>query len=321
MKFLHSIIVAAALGAGNSVALGVDYPIKPLRIIVGFPPGGPADTVARLLAKPIGEALGKPIVVENAPGAAGSIAGERLAKATADGYTLGLVTEAQVLINPSLYKLAYDPGRDFSAISQVAAAPYLLVVNNGLAARSVRDFVALAQAQPGSLTFASPGSGSTPHVITELFKAAASVDLRHVPYKGVGPAIPDLLSGRVTLMFSPIATGLPLVAQGKLRALAVTSAGRASAIPEVPTLAESGYADFDVTGWLALVAPLHTPAQIVRRLDVEVTRALASDEVRSKLLNLGLEPIASSPEALSRLIRPGMAKWAKVIKDSAIRPD
>lgn len=321
MKVLHSIFVAAALGVGSSVALGVDYPSKPLRIIVGFPPGGPADTVARLLAKPIGEGLGKTIVVENAPGAAGSIAGERLAKATADGYTLGLVTEAQVLINPSLYKLAYDPARDFSAISQVAAAPYLLVVNNGLAARSVRDFVALAQAQPGSLTFASPGSGSTPHVITELFKAAASVDLRHVPYKGVGPAIPDLLAGRVTLMFSPIATGLPLVAQGKLRALAVTSAVRASPIPEVPTLAESGYADFDVTGWLALVAPLHTPAQILRRLHVEVTRALASDEVRAKLLNLGLEPIASSPEALSRLIRPGTAKWAKVIKDSAIRPD
>jgi len=321
MANLNAVLAVAALCTMSSGALAGSYPERPLRIIVGFPPGGPADTVARLLAKPLSESLGKSIVVENAPGAAGSIAGERLAKATSDGHTLGLVTEAQVLINPSLYKLDYEPARDFAPISQIAAAPYLLVVSSGLAVKSVRELVVLAQGQPGFFTFASPGTGSTPHVVTELFKAAAAVDVRHVPYKGVGPAVPDLVAGRVAMMFSPIATALPLVGQRKLQALAVTSAKRVSALPEVPALAESGYADFDVTGWLALVAPQNTPAKIVDRVHAEAIRALAAEEVRAKLLTLGLQPIAGSPAALSRLIGPGTARWAKVIKDSGIRPD
>lgn len=321
MTTLKVMCVLAVLGCASPLSLGADYPLRPVRIIVGFPPGGPADTVARLLAKPMTEAFGKPIIVENAPGAAGSIAGQRLAKATPDGYTLGLVTEAQVLINPNLYKLDYDPLRDFAPISQIAVAPYLLVVSVENPAKTVRDLVAIAQAQPGLLTFASPGSGSTPHVIAELFKTAAAVDLRHVPYKGVGPALPDVLAGRVTLMFSPTATALPLVAQGKLRALAVTSLRRTSVIPEAPALADSGYADFDATGWLSLVAPLNTPEQIIGRLHAEVTRAVTSDELRSKLLTLGMEPIASAPEVLSRIMRPEAAKWAKLIKDSGIRPD
>jgi tripartite-type tricarboxylate transporter receptor subunit TctC len=312
---------AVSMLALSSAALSAVYPEKPLRMIVGFPPGGPADTVARLLAKPMGEGLGKTIVVENAGGAAGSIAGERLARATPDGYTLGLVTEAQVLINPSLYRLGYDPARDFAAISQVAAATYLMVVNNVVAAKTVGELVALAKAQPGVLTFASPGSGTTPHVIAELFKTAAAVDIQHIPYRGIGPAIPDLVAGRVTLMFSPMSTALPLVAQGKLRALAVTSRTRANAAPDVPALAESGYPDFDVTGWLALVSPVNTPAHIIRKLHAEVTRALMTYEVRQKLLTLGLDPIGSSPEALSAMIKPGMKKWSKVISAEGIRPD
>jgi tripartite-type tricarboxylate transporter receptor subunit TctC len=321
MNAFTLVIAAAVLGARCTLALGMEFPERPLRIIVGFPPGGPADTVARLLAQPLSDALGKPLVVQNAAGAAGSVAGERVARATPDGHTLGLVTEAQMLINPSLYKLDYDPARAFSPISLVATAPYLLVASNGLGVKSVRELVALAQARPGSLMFASPGAGSTPHVVMEMFKAAAAIDIRHVPYKGVGPAVPDLLAGRVGLMFSPIATGLPLVAQSKLQALAVSSARRVSVLPDVVPLAESGYPNFDVTGWLALVAPMSTPEPIVSRLHEEIVRALAAIEMRAKLLNLGLEPMGSSPEALSRITRPGNSKWGKVIKDAGIRLD
>ena len=277
--------------------------------------------VARLLAQPISQALGKSIVVDNAVGAAGNIAAERVAKATPDGYTLGLMTEAQMLINPGLYKLEYDPARDFAPISQVAVAPYLLIVHDAVPAKSVRELIGLARSRPGASTFASPGNGSMPHMVAELFKTVANIDILHVPYKGVSLALPDLIAGRVTMMFSPIATGLPLLREGKVRALAVTSIKRSSAAPDFPTIAEAGYGDFDVTGWLALVSPAKTPAPIIRTLYLEISRALASAEVRAKLAILGLEPIGGSPEELSSAIRPGIAKWSRVTKDSGIRPD
>jgi tripartite-type tricarboxylate transporter receptor subunit TctC len=312
--------ISLMLMAAGVAAQGV-YPERPIRVVVGFPPGGPADTVARLVGQPLGAALGTSIVVENAAGAAGNIAAERVAKATPDGYTLGLVTEAQMLINHSLYKLAHDPTRDFAPISQVAVSQYMLVIHNAVPAKSVQELVALARSQPASLTFASAGTGSTPHMAAELFKTAAGVDIRHIPYKGVAPALSDLLGARVTMMFCPMATGLPVVRDGKLRALAVTSMKRASAAPELASMAESGYPGFDVTGWLALVAPVRTSPTIARKLHVEVTRALALRDVQAKLAGIGLDAVGGSPEELSNIIKLGIGKWTKVIKDAGITAD
>lgn len=310
--------VLALLIAGG-VGAQANYPEKPVRMVVGFPPGGPADTVARLLGQRFAEALGKPIVVYNAIGAGGNIATERVAKAAPDGYTLAMVVEAQIVINPRLYSLPFDPVKDFSPVSQVTVSPYILVVNNEVLAQGVQQLVALAKARPGGLTFASAGVGSSPHMAGELFKSVAGINMQHVPYKGVAPAVPDLLGGRVTMMFSPIGTVLPLARGGKLRALAVTSAGRFSAAPEVPTIAESGYPGFEVTGWLGLVAPAGSPARVIRKLNDETVKALALPQLRVRLAELGLEGIGSSPDEFAAVIRSGIPKWAKVIEESGIK--
>ncbi len=305
----------------ESPAAQTTYPEKPIRMVVGFPPGGQPDTVARLLGQKLAEALGKPIVVDNAAGAAGNIAADRVAKAAPDGYTLGLLSNAQLVISPSLYKLAYDPVKDFAPVSQVTVSPIMLVVHNAVPAKSVKELVALAKAQPGGLTFASGGSGSLPHMAAELLKSAAGLDIRHIPYKGVPAAMPDLLGGRVTMMFSPIAIVLPSVREGKLRALAVTSLRRSSAAPESPTIAESGYPDFEVTNWNGLLAPARTPATIVRKLHLETVKALALPDLRAKLADLGLETIGDSPDEFAAVIKSEIPKWAKVIKESGIKPD
>ncbi len=305
----------------ESPAAQTNYPEKPIRMVVGFPPGGPADTVARLLGLKFTDAWGKPVVVDNAAGAAGNIASDRVAKATPDGYTLGLLTEAQIAINPGLYKLEFDTVNNFAPVSQVTMSAYALVVHNAVPAKSVKELVALAKVQPGGLTFASAGSGSTPHVVAELFKTVADLDIRHIPYKGVAPAIPDLLGGRVTMMFSPMQVALPLVRDGKLRALAVTSLRRSSAAPELPTIAESGYTGFAVTGWIGLLAPAGTPATILHKLHLETSKALALPDLRAKLADLGMEGIGNSPDEFAAAIKSEIPKWAKVIKESGIKLD
>jgi tripartite-type tricarboxylate transporter receptor subunit TctC len=304
-----------------SPAAQTNYPEKPIRMVVGFPPGSAPDTVARLLGQKLAEALGKPVVIDNAAGVAGNIATERVAKAAPDGYTLGLPGQSQLVINPSLYKLAYDPVKDFAPVSQVTVSPIMLVVHNAVPAKSVKELVALAKAQPGGLTFASGGSGSLTHMPAELFKSLAGLDIRHIPYKGVPLAIPDLLSGRVTMMFSPTSIVLPLAREGKLRALALTSLRRSSALPELPTIAESGYPGFEVTGWIGLLAPARTPATIVRKLHLETVKALALPDLRAKFADLGLEPIGNSPDEFVAVIKSEIPKWAKVIKESGIKPD
>jgi len=305
----------------ESPAAQTTYPEKPIRLVVPFPPGSQVDTVARLFGQKLAEALGKPIVVDNATGAAGNIAADRVAKAAPDGYTLGFLVNAQIVINPSLYKLAYDPVKDFAPVSQVTGSSSMLVVHNAVPAKSVKELVALAKAQPGGLTFASGGSGSSPHMAAELFKSVAGLDIRNIPYKGAPAAIPDLLGGRVTMMFSSIVAVLPLVREGKLRALAVTSLRRSSAVPELPTIAESGYPGFEVTAWYGLLAPAKTPATIVRKLHLETVKALALPDLRAKLADLGLEVIGNSPEELAAVIKSEIPKWAKVIKESGIKPD
>jgi tripartite-type tricarboxylate transporter receptor subunit TctC len=321
MKRISSLMfgLSALLIAGSPVAQ-TTYPEKPIRMVVGFPPGSAPDTIARLLSEKFAEAWGKPVTTENVPGAAANIAADRVAKAAPDGYTLGLLGQS-IVVNPSLYKLAYDPVKDFAPVSQVAVSPYMLVVHNAVPAKSVKELVALAKAQPGGLTFASGGSGSATHIAAELFKSAAGLDLRHIPYKGVVAAIPDVLAGRVTMMFSPLVGVLPLAREGKLRALAVTSLRRSSAAPELPTIAESGHPGFEFTIWYGLLAPARTPAPIIRKLHLETVKSLALPDLRAKLANLGMDEIGNSPDDFAAAIKSEIPKWAKVIKESGIKPD
>jgi len=310
-----------ALLITGGVAAQPTYPEKPIRMVVGFPPGGAPDIVARVLSQKLSEALGKPIVVDNATGASGNIATERVAKAAPDGYTLGLLTNGQLVTNPSLYKLAFDPLKDFSPVSQVAVSPNMLVVHIAVPAKNVQELIRLARARPGELTFASGGSGSSPHMAAELLKSVAGLDIRHIPYKGMPAAIPDLLGERVSMMFSPIAVVLPLVREGKLRALAVTSLRRSSTAPELPTIAESGYPGFEYSLWYGLLAPAKAPAAIVGRLHHETVKALALPDLRAKLADLGGEAIGNSPDEFGAIIKSEIPKWAKVIKDAGIKPE
>ncbi len=305
----------------GSPAAQTTYPEKPIRLIVGFPPGSQSDAVARLLGQRLAESLGQPVLVDNAAGAGGNIAADRVAKAAPDGYTLGLLAQPQLAINPSLYKLAYDPVKDFAPVSQVSAVPTMLVVHNAVPAKNVQELIKLARARPGELTFASSGSGSAAHMAAELFKSVAGLDIRHIPYKGVVAAIPDLLGGRVTMAFLTMSAALPPVRGGKLRALAVTSLRRSSAAPELPTIAESGYPGFEFTAWQGLLAPARTPATIVGKLHLETVKALALPDLRAKFADLGIEGVGNSPDEFAALIKSEIPKWAKVIKESGIKPD
>ncbi|MGH6629710.1 MAG: Bug family tripartite tricarboxylate transporter substrate binding protein [Burkholderiales bacterium] len=305
----------------GSPAAQTTFPEKAMRMVVGFPPGGPPDVVARLLGQKFTEAWGKPVVIDNITGAAGAIAADRVAKAAPDGYTLGLLSNPELVINPSLYKLAYDPVKDFVPVSQVAVSPLMLVVHNAVPAKNVQELIKLARARPAELTFASSGSGTNTHMAAELLKSVAGLDIRHIPYKGVPAAIPDLLGGRVTMMFSPTVVVLPLAREGKLRALAVTSLKRSSAVPELPTIAESGYPGFEVTLWSGLLAPARTPATIVGKLHLETVKALALPDLRAKLADLGMEGKGNSPDEFAAAIKSEIPRWAKVIKESGIKPD
>ncbi len=305
----------------GSPAAQTTYPEKPIRMIIGFPPGAQSDTVARLLGQKLADGWGMPIVIENVAGAAGNIGADRVAKAAADGYTLGMIAQGSLVINLSLYKLAYDPVKDFAPVSQVTGQPNMLVVHNAMPAKSVKELVAMAKAQPGALTFASGGSGTGNHMAAELFKSAAGIDIQHIPYKGVIAAVPDLLGERVMMMFSPIANVLSLVREGRLRALAVTSLKRSSAAPELPTVAESGYPGFEATNWYGLLAPARTPAAIVRTLHLETVRTLALPELRAKFADLGLEVIGNSPAEFAAVIKSEIPRWAKVIKDAGIKAE
>lgn len=303
----------------SSVSAQTFYPERPMRMIVGFPPGVQPDIVTRLLSSKLSESLGKPIVVENNPGAGGVVAADRLAKATRDGYTLGVLNQGQIVINPILRKVPYDPLRDFTPISQIAVAPNILVVHNAVPAKNLRELIQLAKTRPSELTFASNGSGSAPHMAGELLKSAAGLDMRHIAYNAGGAAITDLLAGRVSMMFATIAAVMPMVREGKLRALAVTSSRRSPAAPELPTIAESGVAGFEFTNWYGLFVPAKVPPAIVQRLHPETVKSLTQPELHTKFADLGLEVVASSPDTLAATIRSEIPKWAKVVKEAGIK--
>ncbi len=294
-----------------------DYPARPVRIIVNFAAGGPSDIVARIVSTKLTDAWGKPVVVENIAGGGGNIGVERAVKATADGYTILLSGSSPIVINPSLLdKTPFDPVRDLAPISLICTIPNLLVIHPAVAAKSVEEFVALAKSKPGQFTFASSGSGTATHLGGELFKARAGIDLRHIPYKGTGLMIPDLVAGRVTMTIAAVATFLPLARDGRLRAIAVASEKRTPALPDVPTVAESGYPGFDTSSWQGAWAPAKTPAPLVRRLNRDLLKLIALPDVRARFAELGMEPAGTSEQTLARVIQSDLVKWAKVIKTS-----
>jgi tripartite-type tricarboxylate transporter receptor subunit TctC len=298
------------------------YPTKPVRLVVPFPAGGATDILARAVAQKLGETWGQTFVVDNRPGAGGNIGSELVAKAAPDGYTLEMGTVGTHAINASLYaKMPYDHVKDFAPIILVAGVPNVLVVNPAVPVNSVQELIAYAKANPGKLNFASSGSGTSIHLSGELFKVMAGVQMTHVPYKGSAPALADLLGGQVQLMFDNLPPSLPQIKGGKLRALAVTSASRAPALPDTPTIAESGLPGFEASSWFGLLAPAGTPPAIIAKLNTEIATWLASPEAREKLLALGATAAGGTPEDFARHIQQETAKWAKVAKDSGAKVD
>jgi tripartite-type tricarboxylate transporter receptor subunit TctC len=296
-----------------------NYPERNIRLLFGFAPG--VDTVARLLADRLGDALGKPVIVENVTGAGGNIAADRVAKAAPDGYTIGVLAGANIVVNGSLYKkLPYDPVRDLAPVTQVYAYPNVLVVNNDVPAKSVAELVALARASPGRLTFGHAGVGTSLHLAGELFALMAHIDLQQVPFRGSSLVVTDLMGGRITMSFiTPIAT-LSLIREGKVRALAVTSLVRAPFLPDVPTMTESGFPGFDVTGWFAMVAPAGTPALVIDKLNRETVRIMALPDMRDKLDALGIVPLGTTAAEFADVIKAEVPYWARVIRDTGITP-
>jgi tripartite-type tricarboxylate transporter receptor subunit TctC len=320
MKLIGILLAATALLNAGEAAAQTSYPDKAIRILVGFAPAGPADIIARVVGDKLAEAWGKPVVIENVTGAGGNMATDRVAKAAPDGYTLLLGTSGPFIIHPALYqKLPFDPVKDFAPISQLCFTPNILIVNNDVPAKSLPELVALARAQPGQLTFGSAGVGTTQHLAGELFKSMARLEIQHIPYRGISAVMPDLLGGRLTMVFANTSAALPLTREGKVRALAVTSPKRASALPDLATMDESGFPGFDAVAWFALLAPTGTPEPIVAKLHREAARILALPDVRKKFAELGMEPVGNTPAEFAAAMTAEAPKWTKLIKDIGIK--
>jgi tripartite-type tricarboxylate transporter receptor subunit TctC len=308
-KSKNLLLRSLALLALCATAQAQVFPSKPVRIVVPFPPGGGADTLARIMEPKLARIWGQPVIVENRPGASGHIGAEFVAKSAPDGYTLVMASTA-----------ALDEKNvvQFAPVSLVSASAYVIAVNPGVGAGSVRDLIALAKAKPGKLTFGSSGAGAASHLSAELFKAMAGVDLLHVPYKGTGQAVTDLLAGHVNLMFAPAQTVMPYVQAGRLKALAVTSAKRSETLPDLPTVAESGLPGYEAVGWFGLLAPAATPRAVVEKISADAKRVLSDREVRDRILALGSEVGGNTPAEFARFIRDDQAKWSKLMKDAGI---
>ena len=297
-------LLLAAAGAAAQA-----FPSRPVRIVVPFPPGGGADTLARIMSPRLAETWGQQIIIENKPGASGHIGADFVAQSAPDGYTLVMASTAA---------LTEKNVAQFAPVSLVSASAYVVTAHPGVGAANIRELIALAKASPGKLTFASSGTGAASHLAGELFKAMAGVDLLHVPYKGTGQAVTDLIAGQVNLMFAPAQTVTAYVRAGRLKALAVTGALRTETLPDLPTVAESGVPGYEAVGWFGLLAPAATPRAIVAKLSADVNRVLAEREVRKKMLELGSDPAGDSPEEFARFIREDQGKWSKLMKERGI---
>ena len=306
------VLLAGMLSVQPCFAQAPVWPSKPVKIVVTFPPGGAPDTLARILADKWGQTLGQTFTVDNKPGAGGNIGAEFVAKSASDGSTL-------IIGTVGTHNLPYNPVKDFTPITFLASTPNLLVVNNNVPAKNVKELIDLAKKQP--LNFGSSGSGTSIHLSGELFNTLANIKMQHIPYKGRAQAIPDLLGGRIQMIFDNMPSALPLVKSGELRAIGVTSTTRSSAAPNIPTIAEQGLVGFDSTSWFALLAPAGLPKDTQMRINAETARVLALPDVKEKLATLGLDAAPGTPDALANLMQAELVKWAKVVKESGAKPD
>ena len=320
-RFLYLATGVLALPASSRFARAQAYPARPVRVIVPFAPGGPTDVFARLIAQKMSEQTGKQFYIENIVGAGGNVGSGRAAQATPDGHTI-LVTGGGHVNNPFLYRhVPYDPMRDFEAVTLGAVQPVVLTVHPSVPAQSVKELLALIKANPAKYSFASPGVGTPPQLVGELFRLSLAPDLVHVPFNGGGPAIAATVAGHTPLSFGAVTPAVPLVKDSKLRALAVTSKTRSRALPDTPTMAEAGYPDVEGTSWAAVVVPAGTPKEITAQLHGMIVASVAMPDVKERLDVLGFEPVVNTPDECTRFFRAEMAKWSKVIKEAGLRAD
>jgi len=322
----RSMLATLAIAALGVLAPGLAwpqaYPAKPVRLMVPFPPGGSTDIVARIVAQKLGDRLGQQVVVENRGGAGGTIGTEVLAKAPPDGYTLGVASTSTHAVAPSVYtKLGYDPVKDFAPISLVAVSPYLLVVHPDVQVKSLQEFVAYVKARPGKLNYASAGTGSTTHLAMEMLKSAAGLYIVHIPYNGNGPAGTAVIAGQVEALFGSLPAVLPHAKSGRVRPIAVGTPKRSPSLPDVPTVAESGFPGFDASLWLAIMAPAGTPPAVIDRLHKEIVAVIGSPDAADALAKAGAEPISSTPAELAGMVKDGVGKYATIVKQAGVKAE
>ena len=320
MKVLFSI--AFVLVAAATPVIAQQYPAKAVRMIVGFPAGGTSDIMARLTGQKLSEAWGQTFIIDNRPGAGGNIGTELVAKSAPDGYTLLVSPGSTLTSNPAVYsKVPFDTVRDFAPVTIIASVPNALVVHPSVPVNNVKELIALAKSRPGQLAYASTGAGQSTHLSAELLKLSAGINMIHVPYKGSAPALTDIVAGQVSVMFDNLPSCLPFIKSGRLKPLAVSSTSRSRALPDLPTVAESGVPGFDVTVWFAVLAPAATPRDIVNRLNGEIIKAIKTPDMRERLAQQGAEPVGNTSDEFAAVIKRDLAKWAKVVKDAGIKLD
>jgi len=315
-------IFAVLLCVTTSLGYAQDYPNKPVRMVVPFPPGGTTDILARAVGQKLSESWGQQVVIDNRGGAGGNIGTDIVAKSPADGYTLLMGTVGTHAINASLYgKLPFDPIKDFAPVTLVASVPNVLVVNSTVDSKSVKELIALAKSKPGQLAFASSGNGTSIHLAGELFKSMTGTAMLHIPYKGSAPAIAELLGGQTNMMFDNLPSAMPHIKSGRLRALAVTSIRRSPALPDIPTIAETGISGYEASSWFGVLAPAGTPKDVVAKIQADIAKALNAPEIKERLSGQGAEPVGNTPEQFAEHIKAESAKWAKVVRDSGAKVD
>jgi len=311
--FLISLFAAGA-------ALAQAYPNRPVRVVVPWPPGQATDIAARVVAQKLQESLNQPFVIENKPGAGGAIGSDIVAKSTADGYTLLAASSGPLSIMPNLQKIPYDPLKDFAPVSLVTLTAYALVTQPSFPAANAKEFVALLKANPGKYTFATSGTGATAHLVTELFNTMAQIEARHVPYKGSAPALTDVMNGQISYAIETVAATAPHIKSGRVKTFGVSTARRSAALPEVPPLAESaGLPQYDIAGWIGYAAPAGTPREFVARLSGEIRKALASDELKERMIGIGLDAVSSTPEEMAAYMRREQDRYGEIIRNANIR--
>lgn len=316
---MKHVVVLAVLTCLTQSALAQEYPVKPIRLIVAFPPGGPRDTQARLIGPKLTQAWGQPVVIDNRAGANGVIGTEIAARSPPDGYTLTIITAGEAAAVTLQSKMPYDLLRDFAMVAPLTAGPGMLVVNNALPAKTLKEFLAYARARPGQLNYGSAGTGAPSHLSVELLNVMAQIQLTHVPYKGMAPALTDVIGGQIQLSLPTIPGGLPHAQAGRVRSLAVSSAKRSQAAPDVPTMTEAGVPGYEATNWYGIAVPAGTPRAIVQKINHEIGRIVAAPDVRGKLLAMGMEPESSTPEVFAAHVKREVAKWAQVIRAAKLQ--